>query len=350
MINLDLTHLEIAVLAGNIILLFAAKPILSPLLKRDDAEQRNASLNAFRGLNVLILLAVGAGALLAPEQAERFWLLKLVLVLLTIYCFYLLIQISAWQLRKHYGNWRSVGEEKILTDSYKSRLLSLISTVFLAVLGLIAVIQIAGFNSLLQATGVLGFVGVFLALTQASWLPDIFSGLVLLNANMVEEGDVVLLQLHGKPTTCSVHKTKLFHTELLDVADNHRIMVSNSQLRHQPLHNLAKFASAKGLREQLHFKIGYDVPETQVRTLFDAAFAAAETDSDIQYERQHPIEVRLVDAGDHALEWMVCYYIKNVRSRLLTQQLLRETILRHSIEHNISLSTPTQLQINTPTH
>lgn len=341
-----LSNFEALLLASNILLLIFARPLLSRFLQNEDPEQSAASLNAFRGLNVLMLLTVGAGALMGTEQVERFWLLKLLLVLLTVYCFYLLIQISAWQLRKHYGNWRALGEEQVLTDSYKSRLLSLISTTFLAVLGLISAIQIAGFTSLLQATGVLGFVGVFLALTQASWLPDIFSGLVLLNARMVEEGDVLLLELHGKTTTCAVHKTKLFHTELLDLADNHRIMVSNSQLRQQPLHNLAKFASAKGLREQLHFKIGYDISEAQVRAMFDSAFVTAEQDSDIHYERQHPIEVRLIDAGDHALEWMVCYYIKTVRSRLLTQQQLREIILQQSLEHQISLATPTQLSVS----
>lgn len=342
--------LEMVLLATNVILLVFAKPILTPLLKKDDDERQATSLNAFRSLNVLMLLVVGAGAILGPEQAERFWLLKFILVLLTIYCFYLLIQVSAWQLRKHYGELRSVGDEQILTDSYKSRLFSLISSAALGVLGLISVIQIAGFNSLLQTTGVLGFIGVFFALTHASWLPDIFSGLVLLNAKMVEEGDVLLIDLHGKPTTCSVHKTKLFHTELLDLADNHRIMMSNSQLRQQPLHNLAKFASAKGLREQLVFKIGYEVPEPAVRALFDTAFEQAQQNSDIHYERQHPTEVRLIEAGDHALEWMVCYYIKSVRSRLLTQQQLREVILQQSIKDGISLATPHLLELQGSSH
>ncbi len=346
MFNLPLTHFEALLLASNVLLFIFAKPLLSRFLKNDDASQHAASLNAFRGLNVLMLLTVGAGAFLGAEQAQRFWLLKILLVLLTAYCFYLLIQISAWQLRKHYGNWQTVGEEQVLTDSYKSRLFSLMSTAALAVLGLISAIQIAGFSSLLQTTGVLGFVGVFLALTQASWLPDIFGGLVLLNARMVEEGDVLLIRLHGEPTTCSVHKTKLFHTELLDLADNHRIMISNEQLRRQPLHNLAKFASAKGLREQLHFKIGYDTPEAKVRSMFSAAFASAEQNPEILYERQHPIEVRLEDTGDNALEWMVCYYIKNVRQRLLTRQQLREVILLHSLEHRVSLATPTLVQIS----
>ncbi len=343
---LHLNNVELLLLATNILLFAFARPLLARFLRAEESEQVAARLNLFRGLNALMILVVAAGAFFDAAQAERYWLVKLLLVLLTIYCFYLLVQVSAWQLRRHYGHWRTQGEEQVLTDSYKSRLLSLVSTVFLGVLGLISVIQIAGFNSLLQATGVLGFVGVFLALTQASWLPDIFSGLVLLNANMVEEGDVLVLDLQGSSTTCSVHKTKLFHTELLDLADNHRIMVSNSLLRQQPLHNLAKFASAKGLREQLYFKIGYDTAEADVRNMLCAAFELASKDPAVQYERQHPIEIRLVDTGDHALEWMVCYYIKDVRARLLTQQQLRETILRESLAQNISLATPTQLQLN----
>lgn len=59
----------------------------------------------------------------------------------------------------------------------------------------------------------------------------------------------------------------------------------------------------------------------------------------------------LIDAGDHALEWMVSYYIKSVRSRLRTQQQLREAILQQSLADGLSLATPTQLAIsrnNTP--
>ncbi len=343
---LPLNTVEGLLLATNLLLFAFARPLLSRFLDGSDPEQTAARLNAFRGLNILIMLVVAASAFLGTDQSERFWLIKILLVLLTAYCFYLLVQVSAWQIRRHYGHWRTVGDEKILTDSYRSRLFSLISAAALGVLGLISAIQITGFTSLLQATGVLGFVGVFLALTQASWLPDIFSGLVLLNARMVEEGDVLLLPLQGKNTTCSVHKTKLFHTELLDLADNHRVMLSNSQLRQQPLHNLSKFASAKGLREQLRFKIGYDTPEVAVHKLFGKAFEAAAEDPAIEYERQHPIEIRLMETGDHALEWMVCYYIKRVRTRLLTQQQLREVILRESLAQGISLATPTQLQLS----
>ena len=61
------------------------------------------------------------------------------------------------------------------------------------VMGLIACVRILGFDSLLEAGGLLGVMGVFLALTQASWAPDIISGLVILNSRMVEEGDVLQL-------------------------------------------------------------------------------------------------------------------------------------------------------------
>ncbi|MEM9603508.1 MAG: mechanosensitive ion channel family protein [Pseudomonadota bacterium] len=335
----SLTTVEWALLALNTLLLVFAKPILSRITSTADERSSAWRLNAFRGLNVLMLLTVGTGAALGPNAGERGVLLKLLLVLATVWCFYLAMQLAGYGLRQRYGVRRTVDGQEVLSDSWTSRLLYLLACGFLSVLGLVTAIQIAGFNSLLQTTGVLGFLGVFLALTQSSWLPDIAAGLILLDGRMLEEGDIVLVPFGQQRTTCAVHKTKLFHTELLDLADNHRIMVSNAWLRGQPLHNLSKFASAKGLREALHFKIGYEVTADTVRALMASAAERAAADG-VAFESQHPIEVVLQDTGDHALEWMVCYYTKAVRKRLLIRQQMREHILNEAQSRGVSLATP----------
>ena len=347
----SLSAIEWALLASNTLLLVFARPILSRILSTTDTRSSEWRLNAFRGLNVLMLLTVGTGAALGPSAGERGWLLKLLLVLATAWCFYLAMQLAGYGLRQRYGVRRTVDGQEVLSDSWTSRLLYLLVCGFLSVLCLVTAIQIAGFNSLLQTTGVLGFLGVFLALTQSSWLPDIAAGLILLDGRMLEEGDVIRVRFADERTTCAVHKTKLFHTELLDLADNHRIMVSNAWLRAQPLHNLSKFASAKGLRDNLHFKIGYDVPAAVVREIMESAVARA-IEVGVPIEGQYPVEVVLQDTGDHALHWMVCYYTKAVRKRLLTRQQLREFILSESQARAVSLATPFGVafdQTDTPT-
>jgi len=54
----------------------------------------------------------------------------------------------------------------------------------------------------------------------------------------------------------------------------------------------------------------------------------------------HPLEIKVLETGDHAVEWGVFYYIKEVQDIIPIRQLFTETILNTSVEHRISLSTP----------
>jgi len=124
------------------------------------------------------------------------------------------------------------------------------------------------------------------------------------------------------------------------MVDNHRIMIRNSKIRDYTVHNLSRFASARGLRETLKFKIGYDIPPSDVHKLFEKVFAKVCENHDIAIEAQHPVEIRLQDTGDHAVEWSVHYYTKDEHSLLKTRQYFMETALQVSLEEGISLSTP----------
>jgi len=157
---------------------------------------------------------------------------------------------------------------------------------------------------------------------------------------MVSEGDLIEIEIQPEPLLGRVFKTKIFHTVLIDVVNNHRIMISNSRLRDQTIHSLSKFASARGLRERLIFKIGYDTPSRSVKKMFEEAFAKACERSDGIIDEAHPLEIRVIDAGDHAVAWGIFYYIKEVQHLVRTRQLLTEEILETSALHNISLATP----------
>jgi len=88
------------------------------------------------------------------------------------------------------------------------------------------------------------------------------------------------------------------------------------------------------------FKIGYNVSGKDVKSMFESAFNAAVEDPDIPLEEQHPIEIRLKDTGDHAIEWSVHYYTKDEFALIKTKQLFREKILEASLATGIDLSTP----------
>jgi len=57
-------------------------------------------------------------------------------------------------------------------------------------------------------------------------------------------------------------------------------------------------------------------------------------------EGQFPLEIRVYDTGDHAIEWSVHYYTKDEAKLVPTGQRFREMILQASLEDAISLATP----------
>ncbi len=170
--------------------------------------------------------------------------------------------------------------------------------------------------------------------------------MILLNSDIFEEGDVLELNDGAKTMCVLVFRTKLFHTELLNVVDNHRVMISNSKIREYAVHNLSKFASAKGLRENLRFKIAYGSNAHAIRELFSSAIKDLAQGSPTAVESQYALEARVVETGDDAVEWALYYYTKDVRNLYRTRQLLRETVLKLSEKQGVSLATPRLLQVN----
>ncbi len=128
-----------------------------------------------------------------------------------IYFSYLINQLVSYFILRNYGREREVNGKKQFVSTYNARLLSIFSGVFIAIMALISIIQMLGYTSLLQAGGVIGFIGVFLALTNAVWAPDIFSGLIILNSDMLEEGDIIQIY-DQEPIYALVYKTKVFHS------------------------------------------------------------------------------------------------------------------------------------------
>ncbi len=326
------------IIAVNLVLMLLARPILIKLGLKTGKRQFDFQVNVMRGLNLALLTAVCYYAFYSSNNQDNSLVLKLISILAIMYLAYLASNIASYLTRRRYGKINKNAEGTQVSDTYHSRMLTLVISTFIAIVALIATIRIAGYSSLLEAGGVIGFIGVFLALTQAAWAPDIISGLVLLNSDMVSEGD--LIEIDNPPLLGRVFKTKIFHTVLIDVVNNHRVMISNSILRSYTIHSLSKFASARGLRERLVFKIGYDTDSTAVKKMLNEAFNNACESSNGKLDDTHPPEIRVLDAGDHAVDWALFYYTKDIAGLLATRQHLIEQVLDTSIKHNISLATP----------
>jgi len=330
----------------NILLIIFA-PYLVAKFSNDDVTDaaREFRINVIRGLNVLIIGLLGHFRFYGAGQSGQGIGVKVLSILVIIYLSYLLVHLIGRFVRVRFGRKvQNVGAGQRIADTYASRALTIFISVFIGIMALISIIRVAGFSSLLEAGGVIGFVGVFLALTQGAWAPDIISGLVILNSKMFKERDVIKIHDGGEEMLAIVYRTLAFHTELLNLVDNHRVMIRNSKIRDQTVHNLSRFASARGLRETLTFKIGYDVPVEKVKAMFNSAYQKAVDDSEIPLEDQYPLEIRLKDAGDHAIEWSIHYYTKDEFGLVKTRQAIREAVLMASMDANISLSTPLTYQ------
>jgi len=335
----------VTLLLINLVLILFSSRIIRALSSEDTSQNRlEFRTNVLRGLNGLAVGLLGYFRFYGDGQSGQGLGIKLLSILFVLYVSYLIAHLSARFVRHRFGRRIQSGTTDRIADTYASRALAIFVSTFIGIMALISIIRIAGFSSLLEAGGVIGFIGVFLALTQGAWAPDLISGLVILNTKMLEERDVVKLSDSNETFYATVYRTRPFYTELLNLIDNHRVMIRNSKVRDYTVHNLSRFASAKGLRETLKFKIGYDTTPERVKAMFQTAFEAACKDTEIAIEEQHPLEIRVQDTGDHAVEWSVHYYTKEEAALIKTRQLFTEKILQASYEAAIDLSTPVTLQ------
>jgi len=337
------------IIGVNILLLIFAKKILKQVYSNPEKVFNfSRKVMIFRALNLLIMLTYGyfrffQGSKSLETKSLGFNILA---VLAIIYFSYLAMHLAHAFWVRQYGKEREIQGKKRFSSTYQTRLLSIFSSIFIGIVSLLSIIRLLGFDSVLEAGGVIGIIGVFLALTSNIWAPDIFHGLIILNSDMFSEGDVIQFN-DGEKIYGLVYKTKVFHTVILNIVNNHRIMIKNSKLRDFTVHNLSKFASAKGLRENLKFKIGYDVPTDAVKNLFETVYERAKSDTSIEIEDQYELEFGIYETGDHAIEWVMYYYTKDAEKLILTRQRMLQLMLEVSKEKNISLATPlTHISLN----
>lgn len=340
----SLSATDVAILAINLFLLIVSS-LLFRWLHRFAVREEKRFLHYFRLVNLLCIVLIVVNRMFLSSDAHN-TVISIVASLLISYAAVLAYQVTAFFIQARFGKLREGATGPVSHETYHSRVLKILAGILIFVLAVIAIVQTLGFSSLLQAGGVLGFIGVFLALTQGSWAPDLIGGLILLNSDIFEEGDVLELNDGAKTMCVLVFRTKLFHTELLNVVDNHRVMISNAKIREYAVHNLSKFASAKGLRENLRFKIAYGSDAHAIRELFSAAIEDLSQGSPTAVESQYALEARVIETGDDAVEWALCYYTKDVKNLYRTRQLLRETVLKLSEKRGVSLATPRLLQVN----
>ena len=338
---------DYAVLSVNLLLIIFAKPIITKFSGAHIEMSLQLRIALVRGINIAIIVGY-VYYWMTSHDINTGAFAKALSIVVIVYFGYLINYLLHYIISRSYGKQRTINDKITYLETYRTRALNLLTSIIVSVIAIVACVQQLGFTSLLEAGGVIGVLGVMIGLTHGSWAPDIISGLILLNSDIFEEGDVIEID---QDLVGLIYKIKMFHTEILNLSNNHRIMIRNAKLRDVTLHNLSKFASAKGLRECLGFNIGYDVPPERVEKLF-AEVTQAAIAAGIGFEHQYDTELKLLDPGDHALRWGYIYYIKRVEQLVNVRREMRLVALKTANTYGISLATPLThtAQIHNHTH
>jgi len=354
----------------NIALFIFARPLLNLIAPDQD---NSTKIKIFRALNVLVLLLHVLDIILTGTSSNyRHYFINLGYSLMIIYAGMIAYSFLGTISKKRFGRERMVDKKTIYSETYSTRLVNLILLVMIVVTAIYALILIWGANSLLETTGIFGILMAFLAFTSSVWAPDIISGLIILNSQSIEDGDVVVIDGHANEYVIS--RVTLIYVVLYDIRNNHRTLMRNSQFTNNRVDNLSRVASTNGVRQSLTYKIGY--PQFKGRSeeraaqlaefnasidqMFTRAFNTCKDEKDIKINEAKSFEWAMTNAGDYALEYTLWIYLERIPNTKITARLrqhlmgtiykINEAVYTASILENIDLSTPDviQAQISNP--
>lgn len=355
------------VFAINISLLMAARPIVN-LVEPDKDD--DTKLSIFRTLNVLVLsLHVIDIFLLSLNKSYEHYFIRVGFSLMSAYGGLFVYSMCCYLSRKRFGIEKTFDGNTVYLDSYSSRLVDIILLAVIALSTIYTLIKIWGADSLLETTGIFGIIFAFLAFTSNIWAPDIISGLIILNTEMLVDGDVVLVD--GHPDEYIISKVTLVYVILYDVRNNHRTLIRNNQFIRNKIDNLSRIASTDGIRQALKYKISYPVfPATnkearhkqllEFKIRVDRMFSTAETMSsnkpDITINEGSSFEWAMTNAGDFALEYTLWIYLERIPNTKVTAKIrkhlmgsvykVNEAVYSASIVEGLDLSTPTLNEVS----
>lgn len=359
-----------AIFTINILLFVFASQILSLIgVPKEDTSK----VKIFRFLNILMLILHAMDIVLVAFNASyQNIFIKLALTLFVLYLGLFLFAVASYFCRKKFGRKKEIDSKKVYFDTYSSRLVGLILSVLVWIIVVYTLIKVWGADSMLETTGIFGILMAFLAFTSSIWAPDIISGLIILNSEMLEDGDIVVID--GYPNEYLINKVSFIYTVLFNVRNNHRTIVKNSRFIQSKIDNLSKIASIDGVRQKLVYNIGYpdfsklDKEErlqglSRFQKNLDKMFTSANdvciANKEVKINDTKPFEWALTSTGDYALEYSLWFYLERIPNTKVTATIrkhlmgtvnkINHAVYEASIEFNVDLSTP-DLQVNRVSH
>lgn len=345
----------------NIFLLFLSGPIINLIAPGQD---NNTKIKIAQAINLLVLLfqIIDFGIRQTIEAYDSQFLVDLGISLMIIYTGVFFYSAIGTFTKKRFGKTRKIDEKTVHIETYNSRLVNIVILAMIVLTIIYVLIQVWGANSLLETTGIIGILLVFLGFTSSIWAPDIVSGLIILNSEMLVDGDVVLID--GHPNEYIIARVTLIYAVLYDVRHNQRTLLRNTQFIQSRIDNLSRVASSDGVRKAFKYNIGYpefsEHRETReaefaefkknIGDMFTRSFEACQVHEDIKINKNKPFEWAMTNAGDYALEYTMWAYLDRIPNTKVTSTIRRhlmgtlfkvnEAVFAASVVEGIDLSTP----------
>jgi len=303
----------------NIVLLFLARPIINLIAPNQDNKTK---IKIAQALNVLVLVfqLIDFGMRKSFDWYEGGYLINLGISLMVIYSGVFLYSLAGTLSRKRFGKTRMIEDQTVYLETYNS------------------------------------------AFTSGIWAPDIVSGLIILNSDILVDGDVVVID--GHKDEFIIARITLIYVVLYDVRNNHRSLLRNTQFIQNRIDNLSRVASSKGIRQALKYNIGYpefsgdkETRKTQlaefresVDDMFTEANEICNAADNIFVNESGPFQWAMTNAGDYALEYTLWVYLDRIPSTKVTATVrkhlmgtlykVNDAVFTASVIEGIDLSTP----------
>ncbi len=343
---------------ANIVLFFLARPILT-LIDRGNVNSTKVSI--FRFLNILVFgLHVLDLVLIRANSQYQHYFINIGYSIMVIYGALLIYSLLAAQSKRRFGKERTLDGKPIYLQTYSSRMIDLV--MLIAIVLTVIYVLILVWNAQAFFAGIYAVLAAFFAFTSGIWAPDIVSGLIILNTEILEDGDVIVIDGHKNEYV--IGRVTLIYIVLYDIRNNHRTLMRNSLFTQRRIDNLSRVTSSSGIRQGLLYKIGYpqfsgdrdsrlaqlSQFEATICDMFEGAYETCVANEDIMINASKPFDWALVNAGDFALEYMLWIYLDRIPNTKVTSTIrkhlmgtiykVNEAVYRESIAKNIDLSTP----------
>jgi len=323
-------------LAGWIVIALAVAFVIDPLVhfatRKTETMLDDMLLEILRGPMFVFIIAYGVVNSVEIMTFDRDlvanieYIYHVAVIMLIVWAAYKIYKNIVLYYAKEYASKTDTDIDDVLVP-----LLEKIGMIIIPLLGLVAVLNMMGYDITVLLAGV-GFLGIVIGFAAQSTLSNFFAGMQLLATRPFKTGD--LLQLDNGDI-CEVKHIGMRATELYNPDTNELVIIPNDDVANKKIINLMEPDVKLKLVIKIDVAYGSDV-EKVMRTLKETG----EAHPNVLKDPEHPVVVRFSDFGESALNFKVFIWIDDVANRYKVPSDYRQAIDRRFREEGIEIPFP----------